>query len=715
MALSQDVQDAITECLKHAEDGGQLVQASSRLMETLAKNGLSRVVRLKPDEIGVHSQNRDGFGLCPKDAHTLLSMIASVGFDGSQTHPVCTELQPGDTMVDFNRKLVESSGGLLPAINETMMRYASLSCSHTNAALRCALHEVASEEELVSLNGRISMSKIQSVDKALFDACHAGLEWTVIHRDVMSFSPQIAQLVQGACNVSSHIAKGESEWQILARMRSLMRTQPHAEWNQVKKQVLQTKPQCHEATPYMFTFLKNFSHEGLMEGIDTRIKGHTSTNKSLGKDFFVQLSAQSKDWKQQFLHLRHAVLSLAYTAEKSLNALDVKKLLGKELGQRSTKAQDLMVKLRALLDKEKLGDSSSAIQDLFHQFQDHVILECLDKMKDETPESLACSLVDEIEKHLKKRITAEFDGQNTANSRLQAVVSASSSGHSVQFGFIDSSWIYLITLFLILHLDFQRLIHATFPFSFFKFVFLQLPRQLEYDEAGNLKNPCQLVNQMGFQVGANVIRGNCRATITSMQGSLVQLSVDEGDFCTSYEIKIESFLKGEWWVTKQKADIQKYSWDNFHQFRPCSSDNINFMCVKGEVSRRMIELEMQHEASYKGLVLQTKPYKSVFTAKQYAKGKLILVPSTSRIERKACPGSVALGSIRDIGLYSWPCHGPPKRDGDLDGSFLCPFWMVKRTNKESEANVEVRKVIAEDQENNSVKIPLMYNILGCIH
>jgi hypothetical protein len=41
--------------------------------------------------------------------------------------------------------------------------------------------------------------------------------------------------------------------------------------------------------------------------------------------------------------------------------------------------------------------------------------------------------------------------------------------------------------------------------------------------------------------------------------------------------------------------------------------------------------------------------------------------------------------------------------------------MVKRTNKESEANVEVRKVIAEDQENNSVKIPLMYNIHGCIH
>ena len=235
------------------------------------------------------------------------------------------------------------------------------------------------------------------------------------------------------------------------------------------------------------------------------------------------------------------------------------------------------------------------------------------------------------------------------------------------------------------------------PHFFFKFDFFQLPRQLDYDETGHLKNPCQLVRQMGFQEGANVLRGTCRATITSMQGTQVQLSVDEGDLCTSYEISIDSFLKGEWKVAKQKAEIQKYSWDDFHDFRPNSNDAVNFMCVKGEVSRRLIELELQHEASYKGLVLQTKPYKSVFTAKQYAKGKLILVPSTMKIERKACPGSLPLGTIREIGLYLWPCYVPPKRDGGLDGSFLCPFWMVKRTNKESEANVEVRKVIAEDQ------------------
>ena len=433
MALSKVVQDEITECLNHADQAGQVVQASARLMAVLEKHQLSRMVRLKPDEVGVHSQNRDGFGICPKDVHSLLASIASVGFDHTQASPICTEIGHGPAILQFNEGLVASSGGLLPPVNPTKLRFASLSCSHTNAALRCALHEVVSEEELISLNGRISMSKIQSIDKALFDACHEGLVWTAIHRDVMDFSPKIAQLIQSACNVSSHISKGESEWQILARMRSLMKTLPHAEWNQVKKQVLQTKPQCHEATPYMFTFLKNFCHEGLMEGIDKRIKGHTSTSKSLGKDFFVQLSAQSKDWKQPFLHLRHALLSLAYTTDKNVHPMDVKKLLGKELVHRSAKAQDLMMKFQELLGKENLEESQSAVENLFHQFQDHLILECLDKMKDETPESLACALVDEIEKHLHRRITAEFDGQNTASSKLQAVVAASSSGHSVQF------------------------------------------------------------------------------------------------------------------------------------------------------------------------------------------------------------------------------------------------------------------------------------------
>eukprot|EP00435_Cladocopium_sp_Y103_P004036 s3514_g1.t1 len=197
MALSQLAQDEIMECLKHADDAGQLVQASAKLMEVLHRHQMCRVVRLKPDEVGVHKQNRDGFGICPKDCHTLLGMIASVGWDAGQCNAVCTEVAAGDGTLEFNEALVASSAGLLPAVNKTQLRFASLSCSHTNAALRCALHETPSEEELVSLDKHISMSKIQSLDKALYEAANNGMERTLIHWDAMAFSPKIAQLIHG--------------------------------------------------------------------------------------------------------------------------------------------------------------------------------------------------------------------------------------------------------------------------------------------------------------------------------------------------------------------------------------------------------------------------------------------------------------------------------------------------------------------------------------
>ena len=110
MALSQLVQDEITQCLTHTDQAGQVVQASARLVAVLEKHQLSRLVRLKPDEVGVHSQNRDGFGICPKDVHSLLSSIAAVGFDASQATPICTEIGRSNDILQFNEGLVASSG-----------------------------------------------------------------------------------------------------------------------------------------------------------------------------------------------------------------------------------------------------------------------------------------------------------------------------------------------------------------------------------------------------------------------------------------------------------------------------------------------------------------------------------------------------------------------------------------------------------------------------
>ena len=85
---------------------------------------------------------------------------------------------------------------------------------------------------------------------------------------------------------------------------------------------------------------------------------------------------------------------------------------------------------------------------------------------------------------------------------------------------------------------------------------------MEYDDDGNLKNPGQLIHCMGFEVGCQVVRQKTgeRATSTSL-GSRVGLSMDQGEGSTFYEIGIDSFLKGEWKVTKKQAEMVKFTFD----------------------------------------------------------------------------------------------------------------------------------------------------------
>ena len=108
-----------------------------------------------------------------------------------------------------------------------------------------------------------------------------------------------------------------------------------------------------------------------------------------------------------------------------------------------------------------------------------------------------------------------------------------------------------------------------------------------------------------------------------------------------------------------------------------------------------------------GLKLQVKPSRAVFCTKPFAKNKLILIPSTWKIESKEASSGLSIGTIRDVPLSLLPAFLHSK-DGDLTGSFLQPFWTVKRTHVLEDANCEIRPSLT-DTENNSVKIPCMYN------
>ncbi|CAK9037042.1 unnamed protein product [Durusdinium trenchii] len=230
----------------------------------------------------------------------------------------------------------------------------------------------------------------------------------------------------------------------------------------------------------------------------------------------------------------------------------------------------------------------------------------------------------------------------------------------------------------------------------------------EYDEFGKIMEEAALVREQGFVEGASVLRkkDKVRATIESLKGWKVKLSLDTEDVSGYFELSAGSFLRGEWKIVKKHVETTQHEFATFSDHTALKSDAINLMCAKGEVARRFIELDQQHAKVLEGLKLQVKPSKAVFCTKPFAKNKLILIPSTWKIESKEASSGLSIGTIRDVPLSLLPAFLHSK-DGNLTGSFLQPFWMVKRTHVLEDANCEIRPNLT-DAENNSIKIPCMY-------
>lgn len=177
--LTASVRDQIQSLLAKAEDGS-MVQAIRGLFKVLKDNSLMYQLRIKSSLIGVHEDNRDGYGVNPWDVHTLLSDIFDVGFDESEIKCVCIEIDHQSTAtVDFNRSLVAQSGGLLAPVES--LKFASLCGSHTNQCLRALSASIQHGNDAMCIDGRLSLEKVRSKDKAFAVAAECGLVWWVLN------------------------------------------------------------------------------------------------------------------------------------------------------------------------------------------------------------------------------------------------------------------------------------------------------------------------------------------------------------------------------------------------------------------------------------------------------------------------------------------------------------------------------------------------------
>ena len=423
------MKDEIAKAVEAAERD-QLVQGATRLLGILQKHGFVVKQQIVPDQVGTHPANRDGLGLNSQDIMELIAAICEVGFDDSVPNPLCIEIPSTDRKIhNFNRLLIEQSNGILPELNANVMKYASISSSHTNAALRCLAHGSPGcpgmHDDLMVM-GRFSLELLGRKDPTFLAACQHGLTWRVLSHQVVTEFPEVPSLLQSALNASGHLGKPEHEVQVLRRIYNLIQTQGGKAWSEVKGIVLRSRPACSAAAPFMWRFVlkMSFGAPGLWERVETFLKSSANSGRQLGPEFFESLACDPKPaTSDPCIYLRHSMLLAAYTipVTKFLTDQDVKRLLSKDLKAKAESANRLIIKCWKLVTGHASLKLDFPIQTAMAAFEIDLVLMLLHKRHANlavalTEDEAACKLMDSIEVLQGIRVSNEWDGSRPSTS-----------------------------------------------------------------------------------------------------------------------------------------------------------------------------------------------------------------------------------------------------------------------------------------------------------
>ena len=336
----------------------------------------------------VHPLNRDGLGLSAPECHALLNEIVDVGWDWSQPNPICVEIVSEEDLkniTDLNVALAKDSQepNALAEVVPGTVKYASLSASHTNQMLRLfqagALH---TGSENLMINGRLSMDLLKHVDAEFHDAAKAGLQWRVLSASVLSQFPQVASLIQEACNVGAHLQRRESELQMARRLHSVWKhmrlTTERVEYKDIQARILRSKPSRAPSVPSIYLFLLKFGGGGppvaLLESEKfVKACGPGASQKMLGPQVWEALAMDSKGG-HSYLRIRHALLRIGFMDGITLQ--ECKKVLGGSMSEKVIEAEDLCTEIRALCQKHAV--SPEAMREVL-LFEHEIIKVLLDK------------------------------------------------------------------------------------------------------------------------------------------------------------------------------------------------------------------------------------------------------------------------------------------------------------------------------------------------
>ena len=421
------------------------LKAVKQLLQMLLVAGIAYKMTIQPDLIGVHPDNRNGYGINPHDVAALIIAILELGWDDASASGLCIEVPASASQVvsDFNQRLVDCAAGLLPAFAAGSIKFASLWGSHTNAALRCIAHGVKHACEELTRDGFLSLDKLQEIDAQFATAVINGLKnWIVIPWALLEKYPGLSTLLSNAGNGVQGVAVAAHDFelmrQISATCQQLIAVTPTAtpKFNQVRNLVMKSQPKNKEALPYLYSMVTN--HGGGLPLLryftraESFVKASVSSLASVPRTFAENLVCEYKGHKQCSL-FRWAALKAFYTSDW-ISAGDVRRFASKETLPKVRDADDLMYKLDELATNSNIINKPD-VEHIMSTSEMQMVKFVLDKKTDGNFKSLNAIMakcIMQIKDTAEVKLTSDYDEfmptntDATAKAKPKAKAAASS-------------------------------------------------------------------------------------------------------------------------------------------------------------------------------------------------------------------------------------------------------------------------------------------------
>ena len=560
--------------------------------------------RISPEFVYPHRSNRDGAGVLAHEVHGLAADIIAVGWDDAEPKPIAVELDAQESLLteQFNQRLYDSSaGGMFPLapVAPGSCKYGSLSGSHTNSVLRLFLNSCKNSQpnmQEVCVNDTLSMEALRLRDPGFADACVAGLKWTVLPSALMKEFEMLPGLIQQSANTANQIARAEGELQLARRIHNIWKGlkdlhTTEVTYQQVKDQILRSKPSCAGSVPFLWQYLLKFGG-----GQDARhfyelaefvnVWGCTQRT-ALGSEVWDLLSQDSKVPGELLIRVRHAILRVlfAHVDAKHLTLGDIKRIFSQGMVSKVVALEKLMAEVRQiaadgelpkkfyvdiqmwecnaveiLLDKRAVkhfkGKPECAIQ--FHldyiekQGGPHLTSKWESFQADEPDEDKSAKTSSPASKQRNQifsrkeiysfvfcshvsRFSIEVTWAGTQLLPLECLNFEPIGFPSFQVSMAifnqEISRVYMYIYIYILHQGWAMRLAKLGLLARYVVPFFTGLRMREYNSDGTIGGMQQLVKELGFQLGDHVTRlkDKVYARIVALEDQFVVLKVDEAD------------------------------------------------------------------------------------------------------------------------------------------------------------------------------------------